>query len=233
MFISRKHVSLVLIGLLIVTLLFLGACARKLPDIPFSGARATYEITHDPSLMIPGQQRWTSTPDGLVETKTETETPEAFLAEADVNEDDITQTPVKKDENEPTPTKTPSPTVNRPYISFADYWKGTWYIWFEDAGRLLEAELVFEQDGAKMIAKVEMAGHMYGFTLEDNGEGDVYKSFFKGEWQNDIMNQPVTFRLWPQDEKQAVGCHSEPVKTFCASRDKSTKPNHCFLWIGQ
>ncbi|HPL81311.1 MAG TPA: hypothetical protein PLU23_02310, partial [Anaerolineaceae bacterium] len=169
MFVSRKQLSLILSGLLLVALLSLGACARKLPDIPFSGARATYEITHDPSLVIPGQQRWTSTPDGFIKTE-ETQAPDSLLVDSGVNEDERTQTPAKKDEEQLTATKTPSPTVKRPYVSFADYWKGTWYIWFEDAGRLLEAELVFEQDGDMMIAKVQMAGRSYGFTLEDNKE---------------------------------------------------------------
>jgi len=232
MFVSRKQLSLILSGLLLVALLSLGACARKLPDIPFSGARATYEITHDPSLVIPGQQRWTSTPDGFIKTE-ETQALDSLLVDSGVNEDERTQTPAKKDEEQLTATKTPSPTVKRPYVSFADYWKGTWYIWFEDAGRLLEAELVFEQDGDMMIAKVQMAGRSYGFTLEDNKESDVYKSSFKGEWQSDLMKNPVTFSLWPQNETQAAGHHSEPVKTFCASRDKDDRPDPCFLWIEQ
>jgi len=229
MFISRKHVLYVLISLSLMTLLSLGACARKLPDIPFSGAWATYEITHDPSLALPIQERWTSTPESSAETKT----PDSLLEETDSQEEDKTPTPAVKDETESTPTKTPSPTVNRPYISFVDYWKGTWYIWFEDAGRLLEAELTFEQDGAMLVAKVEMAGHTYGFTLEDNGAGNVYEGFYKGEWQSDLMQNPETFSLWPQNEIQAAGFHSEPVKTFCASRDKEKRPDPCYLWVGQ
>jgi hypothetical protein len=59
----RKHISLLLFSLLLAALLFLAACERKLPDIPFSGARATYELTHDPNLTLPGQENGTSTPD--------------------------------------------------------------------------------------------------------------------------------------------------------------------------
>ena len=99
MFVSRKQLSLFLSGLLLVALLSLGACARKLPDIPFSGARATYEITHDPSLVIPGQQRWTSTPDGFIKIE-ETQAPDSLLVDSGVNEDERTQTPAKKDEEQ-------------------------------------------------------------------------------------------------------------------------------------
>jgi len=226
---SRKHISLLLFSLLLAALLFLAACERKLPDIPFSGARATYELTHDPNLTLPGQENWTSTPDSFVDMETGTKTPESLLGVAEAVEEE-TQTPVKKDDSQPAATKTPSPTVERPYISFVDYWKGTWFIWFEDAGRLLEAGISFEEDGNVMVAKVEMAGHIYGFTLENNGEDNVYKTYFKGTWQSDLMEKPETFNLWPQNEIQAAGYHSQPVKTFCATRDKNQRPDPCFLW---
>ena len=226
---SRKHISLLLFSLLLAALLFLAACERKLPDIPFSGARATYELTHDPNLTLPGQENRTSTPDSSAGMETGTKTPESLLGVAELLEEE-TQTPVKKDDSQPEATKTPSPTVERPYISFVDYWKGTWFIWFEDAGRLLEAEITIEEDGNVMVAKVEMAGHIYGFTLENNGENNVYKTYFKGTWQSDLMEKPETFNLWPQNEIQAAGYHSQPVKTFCATRDKNQRPDPCFLW---
>ena len=109
---SRKHISLLLFSLLLAALLFLAACERKLPDIPFSGARATYELTLDPNLTLPGQENWTSTPDSSADVETGTKTPESLLGVADLLEE--TQTPVKKDDSQPAATKTPSPTVERP-----------------------------------------------------------------------------------------------------------------------
>jgi hypothetical protein len=230
--------------------LFLG-CSRRLPEIPFGGARATYEIEQSHAEGINDL----STPEqGVLEeygdidkTKNASDTePLATIEDngtATATAEDkgtataeptnqVGQDPVSTIASPSAPNATPTPTRVRSdddEAAFFEYWEGDWHVWFEDSGRLLEGDIVFGQDEASLVGKTEMDGRTFAFVIKYDKDQDFFDNFLYGEWIADNMENPLLFRLRAQNDFQVAGNHSNPTRTFCLSRDPEKKPDPCYV----
>ncbi|NLA79897.1 MAG: hypothetical protein GX853_03995 [Chloroflexi bacterium] len=215
-------------------------CSRKLPDIPFGGARATFEIAQS----HPEDINALSTPEqGMMEeggdidkTKIAADTQPLAIGE---DEGTTTAEPSNRSGQDPVntlaspsdPNATPTPTrfKSDDEAAFFEFWKGDWYLWFEDSGRLLEGKILFEQDGASLVGKTEMDGRTFGFVIKYAKDQDFFENFVYGEWFADDMENPFLFRLQAQNDFQVAGHHSRPTRTFCLSRDAEKNPDPCYV----